>query len=71
MNKFIKRAIIVILTELIIILAVNILVNRKESEDRPYIVEIKRAAAMIKETGKIPALIFSCICFISVSVIVW
>lgn len=54
MNKFIKRAIIVILTELIIILAVNILVNRKESEDRPYIVEIKRAAAMIKETGKIP-----------------
>ena len=41
MNKFIKRAIIVILTELIIILAVNILVNRKESEDRPYIVEIK------------------------------
>lgn len=54
MNKFIKRAIIVILTELIIILAVNILVNRKESEDRPYIVEIKRAATMIKETGEIP-----------------
>lgn len=54
MNKYKIRAVIIIAAEILLIAMVNLILHKKTAEDRPYMVEIKRAAEIIEETGRIP-----------------
>ena len=54
MNKYKIRAVIIIAAEILLMAMVNLILHKKNAEDRPYMVEIKRAADIIEETGRIP-----------------